>query len=208
MSTRWHVEGEYMEACSCDFLCPCITKNSTTPATHDYCKVAMTYVVSKGSFGDVDLANVAFAVVAESKAIMSAGDWKLGVIVDERASEAQAAAIASIASGQAGGPLAGFAPLIGEFHGLTRARIEFTAEGHRRSVTIDGQLAQTVEGVPSVSAQGECIAIDNTLHPANKRLNLATALKNVIRCFGIEWDAPAGRTNGHFAPFAWQGQTT
>lgn len=207
MSTRWQVAGEYMEACSCDYLCPCITLNSTTPATHDFCKVAMTYVVNQGSFGEVALDGVAFAVVAESKAVMSQGDWKLGIIVDERASDAQVAAIAAIASGQAGGPLAGFAPLIGEFRGVTRARIDFTADGHRRTVSIDGQLAQTVEGVPSVSVHGECIAIDNTLHPANKRLNLATALKNLIRCFGIEWDAAPGRTNGHFAPFAWQGQT-
>lgn len=207
MSTSWSVEGEYMEACSCDFLCPCITQNSTTPASHDFCKVAMTYDVRSGRFGAVDLAGVCFAVVAQSKAIMSEGGWALGVIVDDRATDAQAEAIAAIASGQAGGPLAGFAPLVAEFRGLSRARIDFTAEGHRRSVSIDGQLAQTVEGVPSVSVSGACLAIDNTLHPANRRLNLATALKNMIRCFGIEWDAPAGRTNGHFAPFSWQGAT-
>jgi len=207
MSTHWKIEGEYMEACSCDFLCPCITKNSTTPATHDFCKVAMTYVIKQGGFGDVTLDGVAFAVVAESKAVMSQGDWVLGIIVDERATDAQAAAVTAIASGQAGGPLAGFAPLIGEFRGMTRARIDYDAHAHLRTVTLDGQLAQTVEGVPSVSVPGECIAIDNTLHPANRRLNLATAIRNFIRCFGIEWDAPAGRTNGHFAPFAWQGQT-
>ena len=88
---------------------------------------------------------------------------------------------------------------------VTRARIEFSADGHRRAVHIDGQLTQEVEGIPSLSAPGQCLAIDNTLHPANPRLNLALAVKNFIRSFGIEWDAPPRKTNGHFAPFSWAG---
>ena len=205
MSVQWSVEGDYMEACSCDFLCPCILQNATTPATHDFCKVAMTYVVRGGRYGNTELAGVAFAVVAQSKAIMSEGQWIMGVIVDDRATDAQTEAIAAIASGSAGGPLANFAPLVGEFRGLTRARIEFTKEGHRHTVSIDGQLAQEVEGIPSLTNPGHCIAIDNTFHPATSRLNLAKALRNVIRCFGIEWEGKPGQTNGHFSPFSWSG---
>ena len=206
MATPWSINGEYMEACSCDFLCPCITHNSTTPATNDFCKAAMTFAITQGNFGDTALNGVRFAVIAQSKAIMSQGEWALGVIVDNSASEAQVAAIGAIASGQAGGPLAAFAPLVSDFRGVTRADIVFSAKDHQRTVSIAGQLEQSVQGVPSLSAPGECIAIDNALHPANRRLNLATAIKNVIRVFGIEWDAPGGRTNGHFAPFAWDGQ--
>lgn len=205
MSQTWKIDGEYMEACSCDFLCPCITQNATTPATHDFCKVAMTYAIRSGHFGDVKLDGVVFAVIAQSPAIMSQGNWALGVIVDEAASAAQADAIAVIASGQAGGPLAGFAAMVTEFRGLTRARIEFTADAHVRAVNIDGQLSQQVEGVPSLTAPGQCLAIDNTFHPANPRLNLALAVKNFIRSFGIDWDAPPRKTNGHFAPFSWAG---
>lgn len=207
MQVQWSVEGDYMEACSCDYLCPCILENATTPATHDFCKVAMTYVVRRGRFGDVDLAGVAFAVVAQSKAVMSEGEWILGVIVDDRASSDQAEAIAAIASGSAGGPLAHFAPLVGEFRGLTRARIDFTQDGHRHAVSIDGQLAQVVEGVASVTNQSQCLVIDNVAHPAATRLNLAKAVRNFIRCFGIEWDGKPGRNNGHFAPFNWSGAT-
>ena len=39
----WTMKGQYMEACSCNFLCPCIPKNATTPATHDFCKVALAF---------------------------------------------------------------------------------------------------------------------------------------------------------------------
>jgi hypothetical protein len=79
--------------------------------------------------------------------------------------------------------------------------------GDVRRVKIEGLLDQSVEGVESLSAPGECIVLDNTAHPVTPRLNLATALRNVIGAFGIEWDGPPGRTNGHFAPFDWRGET-
>lgn len=206
MSTAWHVSGEYMEACSCDFLCPCISRNATTPATHDYCKVAMAFDIRDGHFGQVDLAGVRFVMVAESKAVMSAGDWIAGLIVDSSASDEQLAAVAAITSAEGNGPLALFAPLIGEFRGLERRDIEFVKEGGHVKVRVDGLLDQQVEGIASVSAPDEFIAMDNTFHPANPRLNLATAARNLIRAFGIEWEDNSGRTNGHFAPFNWQGQ--
>lgn len=205
MSTNWSIVGEYLEACSCEYLCPCITSNATAPATEGFCRFAMTYRIDSGRFGELDLGGVKFAVVAESKAVMGVGDWIVGVIVDEGATQAQADAIAQIASGQAGGPLAALAPLIADFRGIERHPIRFEMTANRRAVTIPGILEQAVEGVPSVSASGECLAIDNTFHPANKRLNLATAVKNLIACFGIRWDDSSNQRNGHFAPFAWQG---
>ena len=74
MATNWTASGEYMEACSCDFLCPCIPKNSTTPATYEYCKVALAFEIHNGTFGDTDLAGVKFVMVAQSKEIMSHGE--------------------------------------------------------------------------------------------------------------------------------------
>jgi len=206
MGTSWSVQGEYMEACSCTFLCPCIPLNATTPATEDFCKVAMTYAIKQGNFGPVKLDGVTFVVVAQSKAIMTQGDWRMGIIVDSKATPAQVDAIAQIGSGKAGGPLAGFAPLVSDFRGIEQHPITFEMNGHERHVKIGDMIDQAVTGVPSLSAKGECVAIDNTFHPANKRLNLATTLKSIIRCFGIEWNDVNGKRNGHFAPFAWQGE--
>jgi hypothetical protein len=206
MGERWTIEGEYAEACSCEFLCPCIPSNATAPASNDFCNFAMTFRIDSGRCGSVDLAGVRFAVVGRSKAVMAEGGWTMGVIVDDRASAEQADAIAEIASGRAGGPLAAFAPLVADFRGVERHPIRFEIDGNRRAVTIPGILEQTVEGVPSVAAAGECLAIDNVFHPANKRLNLATAVKNLIACFGISWNDATHR-NGHFAPFAWNGSS-
>ncbi len=206
MATKWSASGEYMEACSCDFLCPCIPKNSTTPATHDYCKVALAFEIKNGKFGNTDLKGVRFVMVAQSKQIMSHGDWIGGLIVDKSASDDQVAAVAAIAGAEGNGPLGKFAPLISDFRGLERAEIKFNKDGGTCSVVVPGMIEQTVVGVESLSAPGEFVAIDNSFHPVNPRLNLATAVKNVIRCFGVEWEDREQRTNGHFAAFDWQGQ--
>ena len=203
---RWTMKGQYMEACSCNFLCPCIPKNATTPATHDFCKVALAFAVDAGSYGDVRLDGVRFVFFAQSKAVMSQGDWIGGLIIDTAASDAQVEAVAAIASGAAGGPLALLAPLIGEFRGVERHPITFVKDGKSVSVKIDGRLDQQVVGVDSVSVPGECVVVDNTFHPVNKRLNLATAVRNVISAFGIEWRGEPDRTNGHFAAFDWQSE--
>ncbi|MEX2482381.1 MAG: DUF1326 domain-containing protein [Gammaproteobacteria bacterium] len=206
MATQWSASGEYMEACSCDFLCPCIPKNSTTPATHDFCKVALAFDTREGHFGEVSLAGVRWVFFAQSKAIMAEGEWIGGLVVDTEASDEQVAAIAAICGpGATTGPGA-FAPLISDFRGIERHPINFVKDGKSVSVKIDGLLDQAVVGVDSLSVPEECVAIDNTFHPVNKRLNLASAVRNVIRAFGIEWADDSGRTNGHFAPFAWAGE--
>lgn len=206
MATSWSVSGEYMEACSCDFLCPCIPKNSTTPATLDYCKVALAFEIRDGSYGSTPMAGVRFIMVAQSKAIMSHGEWIGGLIIDKSASDEQVAGAAAIAGAEGNGPLSAFAPLISEFRGVERADIKFTKDGGNVSVVVDGMIDQAVVGVESLSKPGEFVCIDNSFHPVNPRLNFATAVKNVISCFGIEWEDSEQRTNGHFAPFNWQGE--
>lgn len=205
MATKWSAKGEYMEACSCDFLCPCIPKNMTTPATFDFCKVALAFDIESGSFGDVSLDGVRFVMFAQSEAVMGTGNWVGGLVVDASASDEQMAAVGAIAGADGNGPLAMFSPLISDFRGVERHPIEFHKNGKEVSVKIEGLLDQAVVGVDSMSEQGSCIAIDNTAHPVNKRLNLATAVRNVITAFGIEW-TESRETNGHFAPFDWQGE--
>lgn len=206
MTTKWSAKGEYMEACSCDFLCPCIPRNMTTAATHDFCKVAMAFEIHSGSFGSVSLVGVRFVMVAQSKAVMGTGEWVSGLVVDSAANDEQVAAVAAIAGGDGGGPLAMFAPLISDFRGIERHPISFEKNGSEVSVKIDGMLDQVVSGVESLSNPGNCIALDETAHPVNKRLNLASALRNMIKAFGVEWENYSGTDNGHFAPFDWTGE--
>jgi hypothetical protein len=201
----WHVEGEYMETCNCTLLCPCITSNLAGRPTEGDCKAALAMRIDKGEKDGVRLDGVSFIVMLHAPGAMGAGNMTVGLIVDERASDAQVEAIGAIATGAAGGPMAALAPLVGRVAGIAKRPIEFTVDGLSRSVRAGDMVDQACEGLPSATAPGQAIGIDNTAHPVNSRLSLARATRSVMHAFGIDWDDSSGSRNGHFAPFAWSG---
>ena len=137
-----------------------------------------------------------------SPGAMIAGNWTVGVIVDERATAPQREALVAIGSGQGGGPMAAVGPLVGTFAGVETKPIRIERSGMRRSVSIPGMLDIAVEGIPGASPT-EPIYLDNVGHPAASRLALAKASRGHMHAFGINWDDTSGKNNGHFAPFAW-----
>lgn len=200
----WQIKGQYFETCSCDFLCPCVPASMTARPTRGDCTFAMVFRVEQGQYGDTPLAGTSFAVIGHTPAEMANGNWSVGLVVDERAQSRQLEALTTIASGQAGGPLANLAPLIGEFRGVESAPIEIRGEGMHWSVSIPGLLDQALDAVPGGN-QGEPMYLDNTPHPANARLGLAKAVRSHLHAFGLDWDDESGRNNGHLAPFDWRG---
>src|SRR5216683_2804590 len=107
----WNASGDYFETCTCDYLCPCLSSNLTAPPTKGECVFAFAFRVDRGRFADVSLDGLCFALVGVAPGEMGEGNWKVGLIVDERVDAAQEQALAAIASGQAGGPMAALRPL-------------------------------------------------------------------------------------------------
>lgn len=201
--TTWNISGEYMETCNCTFLCPCITSNLSGRPTEGDCKAAIALRIDKGAKDGVTLDGLSFIVMMHSPGAMDAGNITVGLIVDERASDEQVEAISAIATGAAGGPMAALGPLVGNIAGVERRPIAFELDGLTRSVRAGDLVDQACEGVPSGSAPGEALAVDNTVHPVNSRLSLAKATRSRYNVFGIRWDDSSGTRNAHFTPFAW-----
>lgn len=201
----WQISGEYMETCNCTMLCPCISSNLAAVPTEGDCKAAVTMRIDKGAKDGVKLDGVSFIVMMHAPGAMGAGNIKVGLIIDESASDQQVEAISAIATGAAGGPMAALAPLVGSIAGVERRAIKFESDGLKRVVKAGDLVDQACEGVPSVSAPGQAIAIDNVAHPVNSRLSVAKATRSKFNVFGIRWDDSSGERNGHFAPFAWSG---
>jgi hypothetical protein len=203
-TTAWEVQGDYFETCSCDYVCPCLPSNLAAQPTKGSCHFAFVFHIDQGRYGQVALDGLNFAVVGRSPSVMSQGNWSVGLILDARASAEQQQAMTAIASGQAGGPMAPLAPLIGTFLGTLTQPIHFQKSGLQRSVSIPGLLEQAVEGVKGAVNPNEPLYLDNTLHPANARLALARATQSRLHAFGLDWDDTSGRNNGHFAAFHWR----
>jgi len=200
----WTLSGEYMEACNCDYLCPCIFTNSQGETTQDNCTALLVFRIDDGRFGETRLDGLKFALVIRSGRVMAHGNWIFAGIVDAAADDAQRAALSAIVSGEAGGtPGVIRSHLVSDFRGVEIQPIEFVVDGLRRVTRIGDVAAVEVEGVASPSAPGEPLCIDNSGHPANSRVALARSRETRLHGFGLDLDLLDRGNNGHFAPFRW-----
>jgi len=201
---QWTMLGEYMESCNCDYLCPCVYTNPQGPVTYDHCTAALVFRIDAGSYGDTKLDGLSFALVIRSGKVMADGNWVFAGVVDERADAAQRQALAAIVGGEAGGP-PGFIRenLVSDFRGIAYKPIEFNLDGLKRSAVIPDVVSFEIEAVVSRNRTGEPLYIDNTAHPAGRRLALAQTKEFRMRGFGLQEDFVGKGNNGHFARFAW-----
>ena len=150
----WRIEGQYMETCNCTYVCPCPTSNLAARPTEGDCKAAIAMRIDKGQKDGVKLDGVAFIVVLRSPGPMADGNMTVGLIVDQNASDKQVDAIAAIATGAAGGPMAALAPLVGKVAGVEKRPIRFAEDGMQRFVSAGELVDQACEGVPGAAPAG------------------------------------------------------
>lgn len=201
--SNWQIEGQYMETCNCNFICPCIGSNLAAPPTEGDCKAAIAMRIDHGRKDGVTLDGLTFIVLLHSPGPMIDGNMKVGLIIDENADQAQTDAIAGIASGEAGGPMAALAPLVSEIAGIEKRPIRFEMNGMDRHVTAGELIDQALSGIPSAVKEGDTLYLDNVAHPVSPKLALAKANHSRFHAFGIDWEDSSGLRNGHFSPFSW-----
>jgi hypothetical protein len=201
----WTASGQYYETCSCDSVCPCILHQMAVEPTQGTCTFAMAFQIERGSYGSVSLDGLGFIVVGLTPEAMGKGNWSVGVIADDRATPEQRDAITAIASGSAGGPMAGLAGLIGKFLGVESAPIKFDRTGAKWSVTAASLVDMSAEAAMGINPNAtEPLQLSNTGHPASDRIALAHALKSHVAALGLSWNDTSGKNNGQYAPFNWR----
>jgi hypothetical protein len=201
----WHAKGQYYETCSCDFVCPCIPGRLAVRPTKGSCTFAMSFQIESGKYGAVSLDGLGFILLGFTPGEMGNGNWSVGVIADARASAEQRDAIAAIASGSAGGPIAALSGLVGTFLGVESAPIRFDRSGLKWSVT-GGQLVDmAAEGALGINPDAkEPLYVENTGHPAADRYALANPVRSHVNALGLRWDDTSGKNNGQYGPFSWK----
>jgi hypothetical protein len=195
----WSLKGSYIETCSCDLICPC---NATFDhgATYDYCRVTLVFNIREGDVDGTDIGGLKVAAIADTPKVMTEGNWKLGVFLDENASEEQADKLVKIFTGQLGGPMAGLAPLVGEMLGVERAAIEISDDGIRHSVRVGDSIDFEIEDiVPFGVETGEPVRFQGMFHPVASDLTIAEAKRSRINAFGIEYEGKTGLSTSEFS---------
>jgi hypothetical protein len=197
----WKLEGQYFENCSCDVPCPC-TVSLDLGADRDRCNALLVFEVESGEVDGVDVSGLTVAAIADTPKVMSEGNWRLGVLVDEAASDEQAEKLAAVFGGQLGGPMGALAPLVGEQLGLERVPIEVSHDGGTHSVRL-GELGEMAveEIVPFGKEDGTPARLTGIFHPAGDDFAIAKATKSSVSAFGIDHSFE-GRS-GFASPFSW-----
>jgi hypothetical protein len=198
----WRLDGTYFESCSCDAVCPCTWSAFTAKATLDRCRALLAYHVDSGAIDGVDVGGLSFALFLDTPPVMSEGNWRVGVFLDEAASLSQAEKLGELVSGQLGGPPAMLGPLISEMLGIERARIEYHDDGLGHHVSIGTAADVDVEDFVAIEGQ-EPVRLTNVFHPSNTTLTVAPAKAARLSTFGVDWGR--GGQSGFSAPFSWAG---
>ena len=198
----WRLEGKYFESCSCDAICPCTWSALTARATHDRCRALLAYHVDSGDVDGVDVSGLSFALFLDTPPVMSEGNWRVGVFLDEAASDHQAEQLGLVLSGQAGGPPAMLGPLIGEMLGVEKAHITYHEDGRGHHVSIGDAIDVGVEDFVAIDGH-DPVRLTEVLHPSNTTLTVAPARAARLSTFGIEWGREG--QSGFSAPFSWSG---
>src|SRR5262249_31382895 len=99
----WHIEGTYFENCNCDVVCPCGASSLAVPATNERCVFLMAFQVDSGEIDGVEINDLTVGVLGDTPAKMVDGGWRVGLLMDEDASDEQADALAAVFGGQKGG---------------------------------------------------------------------------------------------------------
>jgi len=154
----YHLEGRLLEVCNCRVLCPCWIGEDPDGGT---CDTIVAYHFDKGSIEGTDVTGCTIAVVAHVPGNILKGNWTVAVHVNDSASQAQFDAIIKVYTGQAGGPVADIAKLIGKVVSVERVPISFDVRGGKGTIKVGNAAYAELE--PYVSASGATTTLSDTV---------------------------------------------
>lgn len=193
------VEGDYFETCQCDVSCPCIWLK---PADKEECDVILAWHVSKGEKDGVDLSDMNAVLAVHSPKQMSDGGWKVALYLDDRATPEQSEALGAVFSGQAGGHLAGLAPLIGEVAGVAPAAITFDRSNGSLHAEVAGVLTMSAEEIKGLDGENPPVITNPLLWAITQP---ATQAKAGDVSYHGHWDVEYSGTNSFVTDFKYEG---
>ncbi len=101
----WNLKGTVLVACNCAYGCPC---NYNALPTSGDCEGGWTWIFDEAEVDGVRLDGLGLAVFADWPGAIHEGGGVASAYIDDRADEAQRAALTRLACGEVGGPWALF----------------------------------------------------------------------------------------------------
>ena len=130
----YELEGNLLEVCTCNILCPCWVGEDPDGGT---CDTVVAWHIDKGTIDGTDVSNLTMAATAHIPGnILTKGSWLAQVFVDDKSTPQQEEALLNVWTGKLGGPVADLVELIGEVVGVERTQIDFRVQEGKGTIKI------------------------------------------------------------------------
>jgi hypothetical protein len=154
----YHLEGKILEVCDCNVLCPCWIGENPDNGT---CDAVLAYHIDKGTIDGTDVSGLTFSLLGHIPVNVLAGNWRIAVFVDDKATPQQQEAILNAWTGKLGGPLADLAKLVGEVVAVERAPISFNVEDGKGQLRIGTAAEATM--APYIGPAGKATTLNESV---------------------------------------------
>jgi hypothetical protein len=143
--TPWSLEADFLQACNCEYGCPC---EFEAPPSHGKCEGVGVWYIIKGQYGDVNLDGLTFGFAATWPGALHLGGGTGGFVIDSATNAQQREAITKIASGEAGGmPFEIIRMTFSRLLAPAFAPATFTANGTSSSASLGAAIIVAVEPI-------------------------------------------------------------
>jgi hypothetical protein len=156
----YELEGQLLEVCTCNTLCPCWVGEDPDGGT---CDGVLSWHVVKGSVNGTDVSGRTLSILAHIPGNILEGNWRVVVYVDDGATDDQQQALLDVWTGKLGGPVADLAQLVGEVLAVERAPVIFQVEGKEIAGRFAIGNAISAELEPFRGPSGEPTAMYDTI---------------------------------------------
>ena len=190
---KWSLEADFLQACNCDFGCPC---EFSAPPTKGFCQGVGAWSISRGHYGDVKLDGLGVAFAAHWPKAIHEGNGTCGLIFDERATAPQREALLQICSGKAGG--LPFEIIVNTFSKILEPLylpFKFHFNGRNSSVQIGNVMSVAVEPIKNpVTGEPESVRVQHATGFIFKEAEAVAASKmdNKMKDLKFSWPGKAG----------------
>jgi hypothetical protein len=181
----WSIRGPHMVNCNCDYGCPCQFNALPTDGT---CRAVAAWRIDEGYFGEVRLDGLCMVNTYSWPGAIHQGNGEMQSIIDERADDAQRAALAAILQGE-GAPagtvmLQIYRAMCSKLHPplVKPIVMEFDLEGRTATLTVPGVLRTAIEPIKNpVTGAAHRARIDL---PLGKEFNFAEVASGTTEATG------------------------
>jgi hypothetical protein len=186
---KWSFDADYLQACNCDYGCPC---EFSAPPTDGFCEGIGVWKIERGHFDDVSLDGLGVAFAAKWPGAIHEGNGTVCLFVDERANEAQRNALLEIGSGKAGGlPFEILATTFSTLMEPQFVRFDVNVDGLNSTARLGDGFRIALEPIKNpVTREPEQVAVNHGTGFIFQTAECASAREGSIAVNGMEFSYP------------------